>query len=181
MLDSNGFRYGGFALTTLALIAGGNLALQARWIDAAVMAGFVCGGVLFALWRSRLPSLFTFLFALAGAINAAGYVFNLWTTPVWFDEAVHFYTPFTIVAALAWLLVKRDAAFPEVHPGSYFFKILSLGVATGLAWEAFEWLIGIIGSTHDTLVDLAMDTLGSVVAALFCLWAARSEETKLGG
>ena len=181
MLDSNGFRYAGFGLTALALIAAAYLVLQGRWLDAAVMAGFVLGGVVLALWRDRLPSLFTFLFALAGAINAAGYVFNLWTTPAWFDEAVHVFTPFSIVAALAWILVKRDKALPSVRPGSYFLKIVLLGLAVGIAWEGFEWLIGIIGGTRDTVIDLAMDTLGAVLAALFCLWAAHSERTEFTG
>lgn len=179
MFDSNGFRYGGFVLTALALIAAAYLALQGRWLDAAVMAGFVLSGVVLALWRDRLPSLFTFLFALAGAINAAGYAFNLWTTPAWFDEAVHVFTPFAIVSALAWVLVKRDKASPSERTGLYLLKIVLLGLAVGIAWEGFEWLIGIIGSTRDTLIDLAMDTLGAVLAALFCLWAAHSERTEL--
>lgn len=180
MLDSNGFRYAGFVLTALALGAAAYLALESRWTGAAVMAGFVLGSVLFALGRDQLPSLFTFLFAVAGAINAAGYVLNLWTTPVWFDEAVHLCTPFALVAALAWILVKRDDVSPQAKPAIYLMKIVLLGLAVGLAWEGFEWAVRIIGSTRDTLIDLAMDTAGALLAALFCLWAARSEAAKLG-
>ena len=179
MLDSNGWRYAGFFLTAVALFAAAYLALQGRWWDAAVMGGFVVAAVLFALWRDRLPSLFTFLFTLVAAINAAGYVFNLFKTPFWFDEFVHVITPFAVVAALAWLLIRRDNAQPRRNTGSYFIKIVLLGIVIGLLWEGFEWLIGIIGTVQDTLIDLTMDTIGSILAALFCLAAARSSRTRL--
>ena len=180
MLDSNGWRYGAYCLTAIALFGALYLALQARWGGAAVVAGFVLAAVLFARWRDRLPSLFTFLFTVVAAINAAGYVFNLFASPVWFDEFVHVVTPFAIVAALAWILVRRDAAYPISNPAGYFVKIVLLGIGVGLLWEGFEWLVGIIGSTRDTLIDLAMDTAGSILAALFCIFAARSEDASLG-
>lgn len=180
MFDHNGWRYAGFVLAAIALIAAVYLALQGRWVDTGVMAGFVAAAVVFAMWRDRLPSLFTFLFALAATINAAGYVFNLFATPFWFDEFVHVITPFAIVAALAWLLIKRDDAYPVKNSGGYLIKIVLVGVLVGLLWEGFEWLVGIIGTSRDTLIDLAMDMIGSVLAALFCLAAARNEETKLG-
>ena len=175
MLDSNGWRYAGFFLTAVALLAAVYLALQGRWSDAAIMGGFVLAAVLFAAWRDRLPSLFTFLFALVAAINAAGYVFNLFQTPFWFDEFVHVITPFAIVAALGWLIIERGDN-PQNHPAGYVVKVVLLGILIGLLWEGFEWLIGIIGPFQDTLIDLAMDTIGSFLAALFCLAAARSDE-----
>lgn len=179
MFDNNVWRYAAFVLTALALGAAALLGVQGRWSDAAVMFGFVVAAVLFALWRDRLPALFTFLFTLVAAINASGYVFNLFATPVWFDEFVHVITPFAIVAALAWLLIDRDAAYPIASPTAYFLKIALLGIAIGLGWEGFEWLVGIIGTVHDTLIDLAMDTAGAVLAAFFCLAAARSSKAEL--
>ena len=181
MLDSNGWRYAAYCLTGIALIGAVYLALQGRWSEAAIMAGFVITAVLFARWRDRLPSLFTCLFALVAAINAAGYVFELFASPPWFDEFVHVITPFAIVAALAWIMIRRDDAYPVTNPAGYLVKIVLLGILIGVLWEGFEWLIGIIGTTRDTLIDLAMDTIGSLLAALFCLAAARSEETKLHG
>lgn len=179
MLDSNLWRHGSTFLTGLALVGAAYLAVQGRWADAAVMAGFVIAAVLFAISRDRLPSLFTFLFALVAAINAAGYAFNLFQTPVWFDEVVHVITPFALVAALAWLLIKRDQVDPVRNPGAYVIRIVLLGIVIGLLWEGFEWLVGIIGTARDTIIDLAMDMLGSILAALFCLLAARSDEIRL--
>lgn len=180
MLDNNGLRYAAFALTALSLLAAGWLALQGRWSEASIMGGFVAAAVLFGVWRDRLPSLFTLIFAIAAAINALGYVLELWASPAWFDEAVHVATPFAVVTAVAWMLVKRQDAYPRTHPARYMFKIVIIGLAVGVLWEGFEWVIGIVGSARDTLSDLLMDMIGAVLAAIFCLAAARSEETELG-
>jgi hypothetical protein len=180
MLDRNSLRYAGFGLTFLSLFAAGWLTVQGRWFEAAIMAGFVFVAVLLGIWRDRLPSLFTFLFALAAVINALGYVLELWKSPFWFDEAVHVITPFAIVGAIAWILVKRDNAYPVTNPGGYLLKIVLIGLVIGVLWEGFEWAIGIVGNWNDTLLDLLMDGIGTLLAALFCLSAARSEQTKLG-
>lgn len=179
MLNSNGFRIASFGLAALSLGAAGWLALHRHWFEAVIMAGFVLVALLFGLWRERLPSLFTFLFTLAAAINALGYVLELWETPLWFDEVVHVFTPFALVAAIAWILLKRDDVNPSSNPVGYLLKIVAIGLAIGLAWEGFEWVIGIVGTWSDTVIDLAMDGIGSVVAALFCLWLARKEQAVL--
>lgn len=180
MLNSNGLRYAGFGLTFLSLLVAAWLALQGRWFEAAIMAGFVLAALLFSVWRDRLPSLFTFLFTVAAAINALGYVLELWKTPFWFDEGVHVITPFTIVAAIAWLLVKRDHAYPIKNPAGYLLEILLIGLAIGVLWEGFEWAIGIVGTWNDTLIDPTMDMLGALLASLFCLAVARTKQTDLG-
>lgn len=102
------------------------------------------------------------LVAAAVLVNAAGYLLTLWHEKTIFDEAVHFYTSFAVVAAIGrlalekkWLrgTASRWAALPVV------------GMVLGLAWEVFEDIIGIIGTRHDTLMDLAMDLAGAVLAA----------------
>ena len=179
-MDSNALRYAGVGLTLLSLLAAAWLGLQGRWFEAAIMTGFVLAAVLFAVWRDRLPSIFTFLFTLAAAINALGYVLELWKTPFWFDEAVHVITPFAIVAAIAWILVKRDDAYPLKNPAGYLLKIVLLGLAVGVLWEGFEWAIGIVGPWKDTLLDLSMDGIVAFLAALFCLSVACSDQNDPG-
>ncbi len=171
------------ALVLTASVVAGALYLlgQGRTLDAVVLSGFVLLSIGFALWQDRLPALFTFLFTVAAAINAAGYVFDLWVSPVWFDEAVHIFTPFVVVAALAWLLVRRDDAHPQRNGAVYFAKILFLGLLIGFAWEGFEYVATLIGDRRDTIMDLAMDAIGSLLAAVFCLYAARSDRTRLDG
>jgi hypothetical protein len=47
-----------------------------------------------------------------------------------------------------------------------------LGIAIGALWEVAEWRVGILLSTevieslNDTIIDLIMDSLGSVIAAI---------------
>lgn len=179
MLDSNGLRNASIGLTLLSLLAASWLAIPGLWFEATIMGGFVLAALLFAAWRDRLPSLFTFLFTMAAVINAVGYVLELWKTPFWFDETVHVITPFAVVAAIACLLVRRDNVHPIKQPVTYLLKIVLIGLGIGVLWEGFEWAIGIIGSWNDTLLDLVMDGIGSSLAALFCLWAARNKQTNL--
>lgn len=175
MLDNNGLRYAAYALTAASLVAAVWLALLGKWYEAAIMAGFVVAAVVFGRSRDRLPSVFTFLFTLAAAINAAGYVLELWDSPVWFDEAVHVFTPFAVVAAIGWLMVKRGDTAADVRPWRYIGKILLIGFSIGVLWEGFEWAIGIVGSLRDSVIDLVMDMIGAALAAAFCFVAAGSE------
>lgn len=98
------------------------------------------------------------LLALAALINGAGYAFTLWHDRTAFDEAVHCYTSFAIVAAVG------RYAFPR----SSSLALIIFGIAIGVGWEIFEWAIGIIGDPYDTMGDLLMDGLGAALAA--ALW-----------
>lgn len=106
-------------------------------------------------------SFYVALLSAAVLVNAAGYLFNLWHDETIFDEAVHFYTSFAVVAALGRLAVEKDW-LPS--GASRWLALPALGMIMGLAWEAFEYMIGIIGSRHDTLMDLAMDGAGALLA-----------------
>ena len=145
-------------------------ALAGRWFDVAVLVGFGSLGGLFIYLQDELPRLFTLLFLVAGLVNAAGYALQLWQSPVWFDETVHFYTSFAVMAGLGWLALARTRLFGRSVP--FLLAVTGLGLLLGILWEVFEWVVGIIGARGDTIVDLVMDTLGAVAAGLFCAWAA---------
>lgn len=145
-------------------------ALSDRWLDAAVLAGFAALGGGFMRLQDELPRLFTLLFLIAGLINVAGYAFDLWHSPVWFDEVVHSYTSFAVMAAIGWLAIARTRLFGGSL--SFVAAVTGVGIILGLLWEVFEWAIGIIGTRLDTISDLALDSLGAVAAGLFCAWAA---------
>ena len=109
------------------------------------------------------------LLALAVLINVAGYGLGMWHDETLFDELVHFYTSFAGVAAIGRLALAnewlpRAASRPAV--------LLTIAVALGIIWEAFEYAIGIVGSRHDTLMDLAMDLTGATLAAVLIAWVA---------
>lgn len=85
----------------------------------------------------------------------------LWHDETIFDEAVHLYTSFAVVAGTGRIAVAiRGFGVTSSH----WWALLVFGIGVGLAWEAFEWAVGIIGSRHDTIVDLLMDAAGATIA-----------------
>ncbi len=146
-----------------------------RWWDALTLGVFVVVGAVFIAVNRWLPSLFGLLFVLAGLINAAGYAFDWWHTPLWFDEAVHAFTSFAVMAAIGWLLLARSGLNAAGRTLWFTLAVTGIGIVLGILWEVFEWAIGIIGTPRDTAIDLIMDTIGALAAGLFCAWAgARS-------
>lgn len=135
-------------------------------IQGAVLLGLaVVGGSVLRFQRS-LPSSIIFLLYLVVAVNVAGYVQNLWRERTMFDELVHASTSFAGMAALMWVTARRTRLLHGRRGITVVVSALVAGLLLGLAWEGFEWLIGIIGNRRDTLIDLAMDCLGAVAAGL---------------
>ena len=172
-LDHPAFRWVSGALLLGA--AGGALYLvtEGRWIHAAALGALVLLGTIFMAVRHRLPALFTLLFVAAGLVNALGYILTLWHERTVFDEAVHAFTSFTLCAAAGWLLVSRTALVGKGNSLRLILAVVLTGLVLGLLWEAFEWIIGIIGGPRDTIMDLVMDMAGAVAAGLFCALVAR--------
>lgn len=179
MLNQTWMRGASIALAAAAALCAAYIALSGALIEAAILAALVIGALAMLLWQDKLPALFTLMFTAVAALNGCGYAFTLWGRPFWFDEVVHLVTPFVVVAAIAWILIRRDEAEPAHNKASYFTKVLVLGLMIGFAWEGFEYLAGIVGSRRDTASDLVMDGLGALAAAAFCLWAARQPNTRL--
>lgn len=118
---------------------------------------------------------------IALAANVAGYVFHLWDKPLWYDEVVHGYTMFSITFLLA-LTWYRFVAEQPGRDLRIILAIAALGVAIGALWEVWEWgrdqIVerNIILGKYDTIIDLVMDTLGSLVAALLSRYVVRKED-----
>lgn len=147
------------------------LAWRTNWLEAGALAMVAMGAAALVYVNPRLPSLFTLLFLLAGTVNAAGYIYTLWKQPYVFDEGVHAFTTFTGCAAIGWYLLSRTHLS---RPARLVALVAGVGLLLGVAWELFEWAIGIVGDWGDTLLDLAMDMVGAVAAGLFCVWAGRA-------
>lgn len=176
-LNSRVFLVLSYLILAATGVAAVYLMTAGRWLSAAGLGGFIALALIFLAQshRDKLPAIFDLLFVLAGLINAAAYVFELWRTPVWFDEAVHFYTSFTIMAAIGWLAFRRTRLNTAGRSLRFVVAVTGLGILLGIFWELFEWTIGIIGSTSDTITDLLMDSLGAIVAGLFSAWTAERE------
>ena len=180
MLDRPSFRL--IAQLALLLAAAGALYSLFRndWFDAAALGAVALLGTIFIASRDRLPTLFTLLFVTAGLVNALGYVLTLWHEATPFDEIVHAFTSFTVCAAAGWLLLGRTRLVSGEENVRLILAVAAIGLVLGLLWEAFEWMIGIIGGPRDTIMDLVMDLIGAIAAALFCAWAARKRHLEGG-
>lgn len=169
------FLWGCVALLAVALSFVAWNGATGQTIDAYVWCGIavVTAGVVY--FRERLSPIYGFLIALAAAVNGAGYTMTLWHDETLFDEIVHAFTTFAGMAAIGWALHRSDTKLRSSRT-VLMWSIIGLGLVLGLLWELFEYLIGIIGSPRDTIIDLAMDMIGAgAAAALTCWIASRSE------
>lgn len=164
-----------FTLLNIALLIGA-LALSARellhggWTTALAWAACAAVAIVVHLFRDKLPPFFGLMLTSAALVNAAGYVFNLWHQQTLFDESVHAFTTFAVMGAAGWFWL------PATHrPSTRFFLWFGVaGVLAGVAWEIFEWAIGIIGDLRDTLIDLVMDSLGLAAAGFLLVLITRN-------
>lgn len=131
----------------------------------------VIAAIAAGLWyfKAQLPPLHGFLIALAAAVNGAGYTMTLWHDETLFDEIVHGFTTFAGMAAIGWAMMRSGGKF-ERSRTALFWGMIGLGLVLGLVWEAFEYLIGIIGTPRDTIIDIVMDMIGASAAAVLSCW-----------
>jgi len=164
----------GQALLTIAVIAAVS---QGKWQNALALGLFLAASVAFVVMKNRLPTLFDFLFVFVALLNAGGWVWGLFYQQGPYDEIVHAFTIFAVTLALTFLAYSSMLTIYRDRKLLYLLTITSFGMAIGALWEITEWTAGIvlssevIGSVDDTIIDLIMDSLGSVVAALTSLWA----------
>lgn len=161
----------GVALQVVALVA---VLLMQRWNGAWIIGGFLALSVAFLLAEERIPSLIDFLVIVAAMINAAGWSWNLFNQFIWYDEVVHFFSAFAVVAALGYLLWSQGIRRDEFSTTSLILRFGALGLGLGIAWELIEMMFLNL-SLIDTLIDLLMDTLGAALAGPFTAWVARQQ------
>lgn len=156
-------------LASVGIVLGVSAALQGVWTQSAAWLACATVGAAAIVFRRTLPPFFGFLATVAAMVNSAGYVFNLWHERTMFDEVVHGFTFFAGMSSVGWFVLQQ-------RPGmtGLFWKAALAALVAGLAWEAFEWMIGIVGDTRDTLIDLFMDMIGALGgAALLRKFVAR--------
>jgi hypothetical protein len=153
-------------LIVAALAVSGVFALTVDMIEGAVLIGLALTSAVALKLQHTFPSAIMLLLIVAASVNAAGYILGLWHERTLFDEIVHAFTTLVGIIALLWLATRDGRALSQVSGPAVLVSALVAGLGLGLAWEAFEWTIGIIGSKRDTLIDLAMDSLGAVAAGI---------------
>jgi hypothetical protein len=116
-------------------------------------------------------------------------VFELYTSIDWLDIVIHFAAN-GLLAALFFVVAARTGVVPDVAAGTTSLLRSALlttvfGLAAGVLWEMGEWAghtfidSAIFVSYTDTIGDLAVGGLGSLLAGLCIRWLS-SESRWIG-
>jgi hypothetical protein len=174
--DWFGYWLAAWAGTVLTGLAAVFVAWQGKWHGLLLLAGFTIVQGVFLLKMDRLPALVNLLVVAAGAANAVGLVWDLYTKLWWFDEAMHLYTPFALTLLLG-VLARRSLLTSSRHQWVWsILAIASFGIAIGTLWEMLEWGYDLVTSGNsiqgkmDTMIDLVMDSIGAILAGWLCVW-----------
>lgn len=172
LLNDRAYRRTAWAGIGVLLIAVAVSAFQGRWYGVATLMAFATVSVVFVMVEDRLPALFDLLFVLAALLNAAGWTWNVFRIGP-YDEIVHAYTSFAATLAFGFLVFETVRPRFADHGYLYALTIASFGLSLGALWEVVEWVFGVIGPIDDTVLDLVMDTIGAVGAAMVAGLAVR--------
>ena len=111
--------------------------------------------------------------------NIAGYAWNLYSRIRLFDEILHGFTTFALTLPIALLLYQVTLTGAHTRPLLFVLTVASLGLAIGAVWEIAEWAYdqivpgNVILGKNDTIIDLMVDTLGSIVAGIVSVGMVR--------
>ena len=121
------------------------------------------------LWRDRMsfPWMSDLLITITCFSDILGNRIDLYDRVWWFDDAMHLVNNGLLAAAFVLLTLPRDVGF-----GRVLERALAFGATAAIVWEVAEFFAFISKSTErtfayaDTLGDLSLGTIGSVVAAI---------------
>lgn len=164
----------GFALASIALASA-----FYSWEGAAMFVLVFCIALVPRI--ADLPRPVDLALALVWLLTGWSNVTGLWITTSWADFVTHGITPGATAAAIYLLLVRVQLVPPlqqrAVRRAALVLITVALGVTIGVLWEFYEWIrfdeSGPAVGYDDTIADLLMDSLGSLVAGLgLAVWAA---------
>lgn len=166
-MNAHGFRVAAWVGLVVLVCATAYLGFLARWVDAFMLSLFLIAALAFLLARERLPTLFGFLFVVASILNGMGWVFDFWSRIPLYDPITHAFTTFAVTLAGGFVAYYSVRVHFCTHVWIFALAIGSFGLAVGALWEILEWSLAIPQTYRGVAVDLIMDTLGALIAALF--------------
>ncbi|MDQ6526170.1 hypothetical protein RB608_21305 [Nocardioides sp. LHD-245] len=133
------------------------------------LASFTIPVVWLLVWKERasFPWLPDLMITLTCFTDILGNRMDLYDTIAWFDDLMHFVNTGLIAAAVILLTLHHSATRLRVVE-----RALAVGATAAIGWELAEYVAFIRGHSErvfayeDTLGDLGLGVLGSVVAAL---------------
>lgn len=139
------------------------------------MLAFTVPVIWFLHWRERasFPWVADLLVTITCFTDTLGNRMDLYDSVVWFDDWMHLMNAGLLTAAVIMLTMHRSSSL-----GAAVERALAFGVTAAVGWEIAEYFAFISKSSErggayaDTLGDLALGSLGSIVAALtiHALW-----------
>jgi len=139
------------------------------------LAAFAIPFIWFTWWRQRasFPWTADFLVTFACFSDMFGNFLNLYDAVESFDNMVHFVNTGLLTAAVILLTMHRSTPL-----GAVVERSLAFGVSAALTWEIAEyfaflrWSPERLGAYADTLSDMSLGALGSLIAAFWvhALW-----------
>lgn len=149
----------------------GNVEDKAAGLRAAAypMLAFTVPVVWWVLWRERtsFPWVADLLITSTCFTDTLGNRLDLYDTVVWFDDLMHLVNTGLLTAAVILLTMRHSSTVAAVVERS-----LAFGVTAAVGWEIAEYFAFISKSSEkrhayaDTLGDLALGSVGAVVAGL---------------
>lgn len=112
--------------------------------------------------------------------NIAGYAWNLYSQIRLFDEILHAFTTFALTLPTVLLLYEVTLIGAHSRPLLFIIMVASIGLAIGGVWEITEWAYdqivpgNVILGKNDTIIDLIVDLIGSVVAGTVSVGMVRN-------
>ncbi len=133
------------------------------------LASFAVPFVWWVGWRERMafPWIPDLLVTITCFTDVLGNRMDLYDTVVWFDDWMHFINTGLLAAAVVLLTLPPDSS-----PGRVVERALAFGATAAIAWELAEYVAFLSRSSErafaygDTLGDLTLGVLGSLVAAV---------------
>ncbi|MDO9497296.1 MAG: hypothetical protein Q7J48_16450 [Nocardioides sp.] len=130
---------------------------------------FAVPAVWYVFWRERasFPWVADLLVTITCFSDTLGNRMNLYDAIWWFDDWMHLINTGLLAAAFLLLTLHHGATL-----GRTIERALAFGVTAALGWEIAEYFAFVsksserAGAYDDTLGDLALGTVGTVVAAL---------------
>lgn len=139
------------------------------------VAAFAVPFMWFTWWRQRasFPWTADFLITFACFSDMFGNFLNLYDAVESFDNLMHLVNTGLLTASIILLTMHRSSPL-----GAVVERALAFGVSAALVWEIAEyfaflrWSPERLGAYADTLSDMALGSLGSLIAAFWihALW-----------
>jgi hypothetical protein len=121
--------------------------------------------------NAMLQALFVLIWAIALLHVAAEYYYLYWMYR-WFDIPMHFLGGLWVGLAMLWVCFRSGYVPPERAARYRPFVVAVVGgMLIGLVWELYEYVVWVVSGkglpldyVPDSLLDLVMDFLGTLVA-----------------